>query len=153
MRGIEELRRFIERSLRDPVAGALLKHSNLTRTQYETLIIDLLTENVSDDELTYSDKALLRSKKVSRGSISRTLSQARGNIASAVYTVLLLCYIGFLREAPFDPYQILSERLRDYVKFTQDLDPDQMDNVVGRVGRELVRDVRELAEPASLKVG
>jgi len=51
---------------KDPIVRILLKYCNLTSTQYESLIIDYLSLNMSDIELTYKQKALLRSKSVSR---------------------------------------------------------------------------------------
>ena len=148
----ENIKIFIDRSFRDPIAGILLKHSNLTKTQFETLIIDLISDHVSDIGLTYSDKAILRSKTVSRGSFSRTLSQARRNIVSAIYTVLLLSYIGIFAETPFDEYQNLSEKLREYVKIVQDSDPVQARDVLKRIEKELMDGIRQLSEPRSLKI-
>jgi hypothetical protein len=75
---------MIDRAYKDPIVGILLKNSNITVTQYETLIIDYLTNVASDIEISYENKTHFRSKKVSRGSFSRTLSQARGNIISSI---------------------------------------------------------------------
>lgn len=152
MKGTKTLEKFIDMSLKDPLAGILLKHSNLTKIQYETLIIDLISESASDIGLTYEQKSLLRSKSVSRGSFSRTLSQARKNVVSAIYTILLLSYIGIFDEAPFDQYQILSEKLREYIKIVHDSDPRQARSVLKRIERELMEGIRELAEPKSLKI-
>lgn len=148
----EDLKKFIDRSFRDPVVGILLKHSNMTRIQYETLIIDLISELISDIALTYEEKALLRPKTVSRGSFSRTLSQARRNVISAIYTVLLLSYIGIFDEAPFDEYQLLSEKLREYVKIIQETDSSRAFNVLKRIEKELMDGIVELAQPKSLKI-
>jgi len=148
----KNLKKFIDRSFRDPVAGILLKNSNLTKIQYETLIIDLLSDALSDNRIKYSEKALLRSKKVSRGSFNRTLSQARRNIISAIYTILLLSYIGLFESAPFDEYQILSEKLREYVKIVQESNSSQARGIIRRVEEELRKGIRELAEPKSLRI-
>lgn len=149
---MEDLKKFIDRSFKDPIAGILLKHSNLTKIQYETLIIDILTDNITDITLTYKNKTLLRSKNVSRGSFSRTLSQARKNIVSSIYTILLLSYIGIFEEAPFDNYHILSERLREYVKIIQNADAGQAKTFLERIEKELFEGISKLAEPRSLKI-
>ena len=149
---MEDLTKFIDRTFKDHVAGILLKHSNLTKIQYESLIIDLITEKISEINLTYTEKALLRSKNVSRGSFSRTLSQARKNIISSIYTILLLSYIGIFEDAPFDEYLILSEKLREYVKIIQEADSTHARNILKRIERELAEGIKRLSEPGGLKI-
>jgi len=149
---VENIKIFVDRSFKDPVTGILLKYSNLTKIQFETLIIDLISDNISDIGITYKDKAILRSKKVSRGSFSRTLAQARGNIVSAIYTILLLSYIGFFEEAPFEEYHQLSSKLKEYVKILQNSGQSLTRDVLIRIERELVEGIRRLSEPRSLKL-
>lgn len=145
-----DLQKMIERAYKDPIAGILLKNSNITDTQYETLIIDYLTSIASDSIITFKNKALYRSKKVSRGSFSRTLSQARGNIISSIYTILLLAYIGIFDTVPFDDYKDLAEKLSEY-KHLIDLSSDpQSANYLSRIEQELEEGIRALAEPRNL---
>jgi len=148
----ENIKIFIDRSFKDPVAGLLLKHSNLTKTQFETLIIDLVSDHLTDIAITYKDKAILRSKKVSRGAFSRTLSQARKNIISALYTILLLSYIGFLGETPFEEYQLLSIKLKEYVKMVQYSDQIQAREVLIRIEKVLREGIKQLSEPRHLRL-
>ena len=103
-----ELQKMVNSSFRDPIASILLKNSNLTKIQYKSLLIDYFTNNMSNNMLTYENKTVYRSKKVSRGSFSRTLSQARKNIISSIYTILLLNYIGIYDTLPFDDYKNLA---------------------------------------------
>ena len=152
MNVMETIKKFTDMAFRDPIAGILLKHSNLTKTQYESLIIDLISESVSDIKLTYKEKALLRSKSVSRGSFGRTLSQARKKVISAIYTILLLNYIGVFEDSPLTEYQVLSEKLRDYVKIVRDSDPSRAKNVLKRIEKELIDGIRVLSEPRGLKI-
>jgi hypothetical protein len=145
-----DLQNMIERAYKDPIAGILLKNSNITDTQYETLIIDYLTSIASDSVITFKNKALYRSKKVSRGSFSRTLSQARGNIISSIYTILLLAYIGIFETVPFDDYKDLAEKLSEY-KHLIDLSNDpQSASYLRRIEQELEEGIRALAEPRTL---
>ena len=145
------LKNLVNRSFRDPIAAILLKNSNITAIQYESLVIDYLSDNLTDHELTYKNKALLRSKKVSRGSYSRTLSQARRNIISSIYTLLLLGYIGIFDTAPFDEYKDLADKLREYLDLIQSLDSTQSRQFLQRMEKELMEGVRALAETRSLK--
>ena len=147
----EEFKFFINRATRDPIAAILLKYSRLTKIQYETLIIDILSDKISDKIITYDEKALFRSSNVSRGSFSRTLSQARRNVVSAIYTILLLSYIGLFEQAPFDSYQILAERLQDYLRIYSERKQSEGMILLKQIERELVDGINELARPKSLK--
>lgn len=142
---------MVNRSFKDPLAALLLKNSNLTTAQYECLVIDYLVENITDNSLTYDNKALFRSKKVSRGSFSRTLSQARSNIISSIYTILLLSYIGVFDTEPFDDYRNLSEKLSEYLSIIDNLDQVQSRQFIRRIERELQEGIRALAVAGKLR--
>jgi hypothetical protein len=144
------LQKMIDKAYKDPIAGILLKNSNITVTQYETLIIDYLTTNATNIEITFNNKALYRSKKVSRGSFSRTLSQARGNIISSIYTLLLLAYLGIFDTVPFDDYRNLAEKLIEYRQLIDLSGEPQNVQFLRRIERELLKGIKMLAEPRSL---
>ena len=146
-----ELQNMIERSFKDPIMAILLKNSNLTKIQYESLLINYFTDNMTNNTLTYENKAIYRSKKVSRGSFSRTLSQARKNIVSSIYTILLLSYIGIYDSYPFEEYKNLAEKLSEYTILTQDQDSPESRSRIKRLEVELANGIRSLAEPKQLK--
>jgi len=147
----KELEEFLYRSFNDPIAGILLKNSNLTKIQYESLLIDYLTDNISDIGLTYENKALYRSKKVSRGSFSRTLSQARKNIISSIYTILLMVYLGIYDSNSFEDYRNLSEKISDYTSLLTDSDLGRNSQVIRRLELELYEGIKTLSEPKRLR--
>ena len=146
-----ELQNMIERSFKDPIMAILLKNSNLTKIQYESLLINYFTDNMTNNTLTYENKAIYRSKKVSRGSFSRTLSQARKNIVSSIYTILLLSYVGIYDSFPFEEYKHLAEKLSEYTVLTQDQDSLESRSIIKRVEVELANGIRSLAKPRRLK--
>ena len=146
-----ELQNMIERSFKDPIMAILLKNSNLTKIQYESLLINYFTDNMTNNTLTYENKAIYRSKKVSRGSFSRTLSQARKNIVSSIYTILLLSYVGIYDSYPFEEYKNLAEKLSEYTILTQDQDSPESRSRIKRLEVELANGIRSLAEPKQLK--
>lgn len=148
---INELQKIVNRSIKDPISAILLKSSNLTNIQYESLLIDYYTDNMSDNTLTYENKTIYRSKKVSRGSFSRTLSQARRNVISSIYTILLLNYVGIYDSLPFDDYKNLAEKLSEYTSFTRDPDNRETRSIIRRLELELAKGIRLLAEPKKLK--
>src|SRR2546428_8820019 len=100
----EGTRAVIVETLRDRILSALLERSNLTITQFETLLVDQLGHDMANKRLTRGDMAQLRrgQKGISRGSFNRTLRQARGKVVEAIYTLLLLGYLG-LTESPSNP--------------------------------------------------
>ncbi|MEM3672627.1 MAG: hypothetical protein QW468_00155 [Candidatus Bathyarchaeia archaeon] len=114
----ESVQSLIISSLNDPVAKILAKNSNLTKTQLETLLIDILSENAAGKPLKYDEKAKLRltNAKISRGAFNRTLKQAKQNVIKAIYTVLLLGYLGIFETTTLDPYLEIGNKLREYVE-------------------------------------
>jgi hypothetical protein len=109
---------WLNGALSDPIVQILAKNSQLTKTQLETLLIDVLAENLSDKYLKYDEKANLRltKAKISRGAFNRTLKQAKENVIKSVYTVLLLGYLGVFESTKLDPYIEIANKLHEYVE-------------------------------------
>lgn len=145
-----DLRKTIERSFKDPIAAVLLKNSNITTIQYESLIIEYVSEYLSDNKLNYSNKAFLRSKKVSRGSFGRTLAQGRQNIISSIFTILLLFYIGIFDTPPFEEYRDLAEKLSEYIDLIENTEEPKAKQFLNRMEEEMKRGIQSLVRPKSL---
>ena len=148
----DRLQNIIEKSFKDPITDLLLKNSNLTKTQFETLIVDLLTDIISDERVSFYQKTLFRSKRVSRGSFSRSLSQARKNVISSIFTIVLLSYIGVFNARPFDDYEFLAEKLKEYISIMESPEVNYSKDVLRQIERELITGIRELATPTSVKI-
>lgn len=148
----EKLQNIIEKSFKDPITDLLLKNSNLTKIQFETLIIDLLTDIMSDEKVSFYQKTLFRGKKVSRGSFSRSLSQARKNVISSIFTIVLLSYIGVFKARPFDDYEFLAEKLKEYISVLESSELNYSKQVIRQIEIELITGIRELATPTSIKL-
>jgi len=114
---------WLNGALNDPIVRILAKNSQLTKIQLETLLIDVLSENISDKQLKYDDKAALRltKAKISRGSFNRTLKQSRENVIKSIYTVLLLGYLGVFESTTLDPYLEIANKLHEYVEAHQNV--------------------------------
>jgi len=117
----EKTQNWIKYSLNDPLVKILAKNSILTKTQLETLLIDVLAENITDKDLKYDEKARLRILAVSRGTFNRSLRQARHNVTQAIYTILLLGYLGVLEEISLEPYLEAANKLRSYIDTQREL--------------------------------
>jgi hypothetical protein len=151
MESTKETQKTIQRAFQDPITDLLLKNSNLTRIQFETLIIDLLIDVMSDKKVPFKDKTLFRTHKVSRGSFSRTLGQARHRVISSIFTIVLLSYIGVYDAKPFEEYQNLSEKLREYLIEIEKLGGKQSPALLRRIEEELTLGIESLSHPTKLK--
>ena len=123
----ESVQKWITRALNDPIVKILAKNSHLTKTQLETLLIDIISENIAGKQLKYDEKAKFRltKAKISRGAFNRTLKQAQENVTRAVYTILLLGYLGILETAQLDPYIEISNKLQKYIEAYQNMPETQ----------------------------
>src|SRR5207244_11126893 len=83
----EGTRSVIDETLRDRILSALLQRSNLTKIQFETLLVDQFGHDIANKRLTRRDMAQLRrgQKGISRGSFNRTLRQTRAYGREALY--------------------------------------------------------------------
>ena len=109
---------WLKTSINDPIAKVLTENSHLTKTQLETLLIDVLSEGMSPKHLKYDEKARLRltKAKISRGAFNRTLRQSKDNVIKSIYTVLLLGYLGIFESTTLDPYLEIANKLRQYLE-------------------------------------
>jgi hypothetical protein len=123
----EGTRSVINETLRDRILIALLERSNLTRAQFETLLVDQLGHDLANKRLTRNDMVQLRRDQngISRGSFNRTLKQARENVVEAIHTVLLLGYCGMTESPSIAPFLEASERLKSQTSLLRESSQNQ----------------------------
>ncbi len=146
---------WITGALNDPIVQILSKNSQLTKTQLETLLIDILAENIEGKPLKYDEKAKLRliKAKVSRGAFNRTLAQSKENVVKSIYTVLLLGYLGVFETTTLDPYLEIANKLKEYMEAHGNL-PDTLEGaqehakVIEIIREELERSLKRLSNPS-----
>ncbi len=150
----QDVQNWIKDSLEDPIAKILSKNSSLTKTQLETLIIDVLAENLTSKQLKYEEKAKMRQTKaeISRGSFNRTLRQAKMNVINSIYTILLLGYLGILEDTSMVPYLEIANKLKEYKEAYRDIlrAPDgarEQLNVIAMLREELENTLNQLTKP------
>ena len=114
---------WVIRALEDPIVKILAKKSHLTKIQLETLLIDLISDNMSDFPLKYDEKVQFRltKAKISRGSFNRTLKQSQKNIITSIYTLLLLGYLGIFDSPALSSYIEISNKLKTYIESWNDI--------------------------------
>ena len=146
---------WLNGALNDPVVKILAQNSQLTKTQLETLLIDILAENLSGKMLKYDEKAKLRltKAKISRGSFNRTLKQSKENVIKSIYTVLLLGYLGVFESTTLDPYLEIANKLQEYVEAhqgTPDKEEELKDHlkVIEIIRQELETSLKRLSSPS-----
>jgi len=124
----KKVQKWIKSSMDDPISRTLGEHSHLTKTQLETLLIDVLAQNFASKRLKYEEKARLRRMEapLSRGSFNRTLKQAKINIVKSIYTLLLLGYLGILESSALAPYIEVSNKLERYRETMKNLSSETM---------------------------
>jgi hypothetical protein len=147
---------WLNGALNDPITKILAKNSQLTKTQLETLLIDILAENISGKQLKYDEKAKLRltKAKISRGSFNRTLAQSKENVIKSIYTVLLLGYLGVFESTTLDPYLEIANKLKDYVEAHQDTSgkqdaPEEHTKLIEIIKEELETSLKRLSTPSN----
>ena len=151
----EGVQAWLNGALSDPIVKILAKNSQLTKTQLETLLIDILAENISGKQLKYDEKAKLRltKAKISRGSFNRTLKQSKENVVKSVYTVLLLGYLGVFESTTLDPYLEIANKLKEYVEAHNDM-PGKVEElkdhlkVIEIIREELESSLKRLSSPS-----
>jgi hypothetical protein len=150
----EKTQNWLNYSLNDPLVKILSKNSNLTKTQLETLLIDVLAENITDKSLKYDEKAKLRILAVSRGAFNRSLRQARQNVTQSIYTILLLGYLGILEEISLEPYLEAANKLKMYINTQRELvkkrPQEEQLRTVARLHEELKNSLDELSNPRKM---
>ncbi len=146
---------WLNGALNDPIVQILAKNSQLTKTQLETLLIDILAENIAGKQLKYDEKANLRltKAKISRGSFNRTLKQSKENVIKSIYTVLLLGYLGVFDSTTLDPYLEIANKLHEYVdahQGTPDKEEELKDHlkVIEIIREELETSLKRLSSPS-----
>lgn len=153
----ENVQNWIISLTSDPIIKILIKNSNITKIQMETLLIDVLSQNISGKTLRYEEKAKLRLIKagVSRGSFNRTLRQARKNVIQAIYTVFLLGYLGIFDSTNLAPYLEISNKLKTYADTYKDIflgnkPSEEHLRIIKILNDELESNINTLSNPKNL---
>jgi|YelNatPaOPRAMG01_1025707.scaffolds.fasta_scaffold52067_3 hypothetical protein len=140
-KAMEEFQEWIKQNLNDPLAKTLLENSSLTKTQFETFLIDALSKHYHSAFSNSEIKTMLRLRgKVSRGAFNRTKAQAIKNIIKAIYTILLLGYVGIFDSSKLDPFIELSQKLDNYIKAIKKEENYEKYNWIVRILEEELRE-------------
>lgn len=151
----ERVQTYLKRALNDPIVKILSKNCQLTKIQLETLLIDLLADNLTGKIVKYDEKADFRliKTKISRGSFNRTLKQSKENVIKSIYTILLLGYLGLFETSTLNPYIEISNKLHDYLEaFNQSIDKKVSKDhlkIIEIIREELEISLKRLSSPSN----
>lgn len=155
----ESVQSWLTSSINDPVAKIIASNSHLTKTQLETLLIDILSEQMAGKSLKYDEKATFRLTKaqISRGSFNRTLKQAKENVTKSIYTVILLGYLGVFESTTLDPYLEIANKLKTYLEAYKDVpnapaDQTERMKVIELLREELETSLKQLSNPSESRL-
>jgi hypothetical protein len=150
----ERVQPWLTSSLSDPIAKIIATNSHLTTTQLETLLIDVLSDNLAGKTLKYDEKAELRliKAKISRGAFNRTLKQAKQNVTKSIYTVILLGYLGVFETTALDPYLEIANKLHTLLQAYKSIPNDDAAvserlKVIELLRQELETSLKQLSSP------
>lgn len=153
----KEVQKWILSLLDDPISNILIKNSNLTKTQIETFLIDVLAEKITGKKIIYEEKAKFRllKEEISRGAFNRTMNQARKNVIKSIYTVILLGYLGIFESPCLDPYLEVANKIHTYVESYRTLwkkeeIKDEHLRIVGMLQKEIEEGLKQLSKPKSI---
>jgi hypothetical protein len=146
---------WLTSSINDPVAKIIASNSHLTKTQLETLLIDILSEHMAAKSLKYDEKATFRltKAKITRGSFNRTLNQAKENVIKSIYTVILLGYLGVFESTTLDPYLEIANKLKTYLEAFKNIpnapsEQSERVKVIELLREELETSLKQLSSPS-----
>ena len=146
---VSEARSSIRDTLTDPVTRLLLRSSQLTLPQLETLLADSLS---SERGALKAQRRLFRpsGKRVSRGAYNRTLIQGQNNVVRSIYTILLLGYVGLFDTPSLQPFIELSDTIQGYIQEAKRSSQTDRE-AIEQLNQRLLEGISALAKRQSFK--
>jgi hypothetical protein len=110
---------LLEEIRKDTIATFLLRKSNITEVQLDTLLASKEVGNLN------FKRALREKHKVTKGAFSRTLKQAQHNAEASVYSIFLLSYLNLIDQTDVN-HLIRNIRMLGELKEARPAMEDQM---------------------------
>ena len=119
---IQEIKKKVKEILKNPIIKLFFpitkkgkgakEWTNLTKTQLETLIVDLITDEVNPN-LGYLERGNIRG--VTKRAFYRTLEQARLNLIRAIFTIMVASFLNIIDSPRLSDFNELSQNFLDLV--------------------------------------
>ncbi|MBN1328563.1 MAG: hypothetical protein JXA54_03730 [Candidatus Heimdallarchaeota archaeon] len=123
--------------------------TNLTKTQLETLIIDIIADEVNE-ELTYLEKGEIRA--VTKRSFYRTLEQARLNLIRAIFTIMIASVLNIIDSPRLSDFNNLSQNFLDLITVSKldDQTPEEKEKWINVYTKMIFENVKKLKRQSAL---
>jgi len=123
--------------------------TNLTKVQLETLVIDLLTDEINPN-LGYLERGKVRG--VTKRSFYRSLEQARLNLIRAIFTIMVVGVLNIIDSPRLADFNELSQNFVDLISINNldNQSPEEKDNWIKIYTKMIFDNVQNLKHQTAL---
>jgi predicted DNA-binding protein (UPF0251 family) len=123
--------------------------TNITQVQLETLVIDLITDELYP-ELNYEERGKIRG--VTKRSFYRTLEQARMNLIRAIFTIMVAAVLNIIDSPRLSNFNNLSQTFMDLIEVNkvEDQTPEEKEKWIKVYTKIIFEKTEELKKQTAL---
>lgn len=123
--------------------------TNLTKVQLETLIVDLIADEINPD-LGYKERAEVR--EVTKRSFYRTLEQARLNLIRAIFTIMIAGILNIIDSPRLADFNELSQNFSDLISVNniEDQSEEEKDQWIKIYTKMIFDNIQDLKKQTAL---
>ncbi|NHK31993.1 MAG: DUF134 domain-containing protein [Asgard group archaeon] len=123
--------------------------TNLTKTQLETLVIDIIADEINSD-LSYLERAKIRG--ITKRSFYGSLEQARLNLIRAIFTIMVAAVLNIIDSPRLADYNELSQNFRDLITINklEDQSPEEKEKWIKVYTKMIFDNVQRLKKQSAL---
>ena len=156
---IQEIKRQVKEIMSNPIINLFYSETdttkgskewtNLTKIQLETLIVDLVTDEINP-ELGYLERGEIRS--VTKRSFYRTLEQARLNLIRAMFTIMIAAVLNVIDSPRLSDFNELSQNFLDLITINnlENQTPEEKENWIKIYTKMIFDNVQKLKKQTAL---
>ncbi|MFW9923476.1 MAG: hypothetical protein ACFFDW_09360 [Candidatus Thorarchaeota archaeon] len=139
---------FYENDEKDSNKGSK-EWTNLTKTQLETLIIDLIADEINPD-IGYLERGKIRG--VTKRSFYRTLEQARMNLIRAIFTIMVAGVLNIIDSPRLSDFNNLSQNFVDLITINnlENQSPEEKEKWIKIYTKMIFESVQNLKKQTAL---
>ena len=157
---ILEIRKRVREALKNPVIELFFSKAktdgkgtkewiNLTKIQLETLIVDLVADEINPN-LGYQERAKVRG--VTKRAFYRTLEQARLNLIRAIFTIMVAATLNVIDSPRLADFNELAQNFSDLITVNnlEDQSPEEKDKWIKIYTKMIFDNVQKLKNQTAL---
>jgi hypothetical protein len=156
---IQEIKRQVKDILNNPIINLFYPNAdvtkgtkewtNLTKIQLETLVVDLVTDEINP-EIGYLERGEIRS--VTKRSFYRTLEQARLNLIRAMFTIMIAAVLNIIDSPRLSDFNELSQNFLDLITINnlENQTPEEKENWIKIYTKMIFDNVQKLKKQTAL---